>query len=69
MKTLEVIALILTDSHTRQADTTAKEMGVWGFDGQDACWMDEELEYHVWLGGEEGQGQVWAATPVLTSRQ
>ena len=36
---------------------------------QDACWMDEEDEDHVLQGEEEGQGEVWAAPPILTSRQ
>ena len=35
-----MIALFLTDSHSRQADTTAREMGVQGFDDQMlAGWM------------------------------
>ena len=39
-KTLDVIAMILTDSHSRQVDMTARETGVRGFDDQMlAGWM------------------------------
>ena len=60
--------LILTDSHSRQADTPAREMGVWRFNAKMFGGMDEEHEDHVWQEGE-GLREVWAAPLILTSRQ
>ena len=34
-----------------------------GLQCQDACWLDEEHDDHVWQGREEGQGEVWVCSP------
>ena len=42
--------LILTDSHSRQADTMAREMGVWGFNPKMlAGWMKSMTSRQQWV--------------------